>query len=1474
MISGLLFGLLKAMAQAPVADFSATPTTGCGPLGVNFKDQSTNSPSFWSWDFGNGQVSSVQNPSVTYTTPGTYNVRLIVRNASGSNAVEKDGYITVYPYPSPHFTANPSGVACAPANVQFTDQSTAGQGSITSWAWTFGDGLTSNGQNPQHTYTQPGYYTVGLTVSNSGGCSNSTSATRFIRVVAGVQPNFVFNQSSAGCTAPFTGQLLNQSAGPGNLSFSWSMSNGASPSSSADTSPIVTFPTSGQYNVNLQVTSDLGCSASLQQPVNLNNNSATINGPSNACVNTPVTFSDGSSPIPPAIIWTFGDGTTSNNSSVTKSFPTIGPYTVKLVNKYAACADSNVETINVVGPPTPNFTAAGLTAACKPPFTVQFSDQSTPAANVTGWSWDFGDGSPPSTQQNPQHTYTTSGTFNVTLTAMGPGGCPNSVTKNAFITIQAPTASIGGVLKACTSATSSFNTINPTAEVNAVDGASTYQWSAPGSNEGSSSSATPVFTYPNVGTYTLSVVVTTTGGCQVTASTTVFIGVPLPGGPPTFTMTPSPSLCNNQTLSVVSTTPGSPSDWLWDFGDHPDIQVEGTPTATHHYSFYGPHTVTLLVYNGACPQQATQVITVDPPFARFVDTLDKTAGCSNRSLIQFNDSSFESTNVGLYGSLSWSWDFGDPASGANNTSTLQNPEHQYPAPTGTPVTYTVNFTITQGACSSSYTQTVTISDITASFTQTPPAQPCRNAILNFTSNSTPLKQISTYAWAVDGGTYTTPSNSPTFDTSFAANGNHTVSLIAYDLNSCPSLPATNPITITGPHASYTTVAGACKNTTVTFTDASTAAPAPITTWQWNFNDGTPVQSYPPNTPPYTHAFADTGYYSPLLTVTDANGCTDTISQRIQITGPTANFASPASFYCPDEPLPFIDSSQGYGLTENWTFGDGNSSTTGVNTYATNGTYSVTLNITDQYTCTSTITKQVLIQSPIAAFNIYDTTAICFPLETIMAAHGQYYDSLYWRFGDGATSTLDSTSHFYNAYGIDTAKLFVQGPGGCLDSASRRVIITNPYTNTGITYSPTSQCDSVPAQFNLVPPPYSLFSLYYGDGGADSSQNTTPFHTYHNPGTYVPTLVLTDETGCIFDFESGVSIVVLGATPFFSVNQHAFCDSGLVNFTDFTISNDGFATETYIFGDGSPNQMQTGGTGAFNVSNYYDKVGIWTATLQVVTKDGCPASYSDTIHVYQTPHPTITIPNITCTGLIQFQAGLTAPQVDSIRWSWEFGNGETSTLQNPAVFMAPGQFTITLKASVPIGCIDSTSSPVTINPLPLINGPHDLTVPLGIPVTIPFTYSPNVISYVWTPIANLSCTDCANPVATLTLATTYTVTVTDANSCSATDTIFIKTVCNDKNYWFPNTFSPNGDGVNDYFYPRGTSLYNIQSLTIFNRWGQMVFQRRDFPANAQNMGWDGTFAGKPAPADAYVYIAEVVCENAQVITISGNVTLIR
>lgn len=167
---------------APVAAFSADVTSGTEPLTVTFTDASTNTPTSWFWTFGDGGTSTLRNPVHIYSDPGTYTVSLTVTNAAGSDTETKTGYITVYAAasaPTAAFTADYTS-GTAPLTVTFTDSST---GNPTSWLWDFGDGTTSTDQNPVHTYTISGSYTVTLTVSNTAG-SDSETKIGYITVAA------------------------------------------------------------------------------------------------------------------------------------------------------------------------------------------------------------------------------------------------------------------------------------------------------------------------------------------------------------------------------------------------------------------------------------------------------------------------------------------------------------------------------------------------------------------------------------------------------------------------------------------------------------------------------------------------------------------------------------------------------------------------------------------------------------------------------------------------------------------------------------------------------------------------------------------------------------------------------------------------------------------------------------------------------------------------------------------------------------------------------------------------------------------------------------------------------------------------------------------------------------------------------------------------------------------------------------------
>jgi len=1469
MLTGLLCLIGREIyAQAPVAAFTSNVTQGCAPLAVAFKDQSTNSPTSWEWDVGNGDTYSSQNPSTTYSTPGTYTVTLIAKNASGTGAVRMTNYITVYPSPTVSFGDNlTNGLACLPANVQFVNYSTPGQGSIVSYNWNFGDGSTSNQAAPAHSYTTAGYFNVGLSITNSDGCSNSATYYRVIRVVQGIQPQFTWDQASTSCTAPYLLNFTNQTAGPGTLTYIWSLGTGATPATSTNANPAnISYPSAGNYSVTLAVSSSLGCTGTLTQTVPLTPAATLINGPTTGCLNTPVSFSNASTPAPVSSSWDFGDGTPgSTQQNPSHTYTTAGTYTVTLTSTSATCTSTTTSSITIGANFTPVFTATP-TIGCKA-LTVQFTDQTTPA--LTQWAWNFGDGGTSNTQ-NPSHTYASTGNYNVTLTGTNASGCTGKDSIPNLVQITAPTLSIPPQ-SGCIG-----GTIQPTATVNAPDGVSIYAWSSnpAASSSTNSNTATPSFTYNTPGTYTISLTITTNGGCTATQTTTAQIGSPIT--PVTFNPTPQP-VCGNNPVTFVAPYPAADNySYSWNFGD-------GTPTdtgnnVTHIYKNFGSIPTTLYLTNSGCTSTGTKNIVVSPAIPNFgYKAVCPTGNPPTSFTVNFIDSSK------TLDPLTYVWNYGDgtpPVTVSTFPSTP--PPHTYSVAD----TFDVTLTIIDGTgpCTTSVTKKITIPYIVPSFKiATNPVCANTNDLLSQTSQSYPfgVPVVAGYTWIVNG---TSNPGGDNYNFHEPTNGTYSVALMETDVNGCTytSSPV-SAIVVIGPSANFTTSAVGCINGPVTFSDHSTpySPTEPITSWNWNFGDGQQASILTPGT---THDYADTGSFTPTLEVVDNLGCFAIYTAPpIQITKPQAIFYDPDSFYCPGEPLMFIDSSKGYApLTETWNFGDGTTGPTNpTNPHSfppADSTYTVTLIVADKNSCTDTATERVRIQAPIAAFQIADTTAICAPLETMFTAQPQYYDSLYWEFGDGTSSTLAVTSHFYNSYDTFYAKLFVQGPGGCLDSATRRVLLLNPATTTTFTFSPTRDCDSVVAQFTVIPPGYTTYTLTFGDGQTDNSTDSVFTHTYHNPNTYQPLIVLIDATGCILQFggnPNGSSVVtVLGAVPFFSINQQAFCDTGTVVFTDYTITNDGILTQTYNFGDGASAGQPPPLTNPFDTTHFYNTPGTMLATLNVVTQDNCPAAYTDTIRVWQTPHPLISTSGLLCAGLIQLQGNLVTPDIDTVIWNWNLGNGQSSALQNPQGTYQGGTYQVSLITSVAFGCSDTATASVTINPLPTIKGPAEISTPVGVPVTIPFSYGGDVTTWAWTPATNLSCTDCANPSATLQFNQQYSVIVTDSNNCMDTASILIKTVCNDENYFIPNTFSPNNDGVNDYFYPRGRSIYNIQSMRVFNRWGQMVFQRQDFPANSETMGWDGNFNGRPAPSDAYVYIVEVICNNAQVIALHGTITLVR
>jgi PKD repeat protein len=421
----------------PIADFSGTPTTGRAPLTVQFTDLSTGGPTEWFWQFGDGTVSTEQNPQKTYTTAGTYTVSLNATNIDGSSLITKTDYITVSETPSPpvaNFTGTP-GTGTVPHTVQFTDLST---GNPTSWLWQFGDGTNSTDQHPLKIYATAGNYTVSLTATNAAG-SDSETKTDYI-IVSGIPipPVASFTGIPQTGNAPLSVHFTDLSTG-NPTQWLWQFGDGTN---STEQNPQKIYTTPGTYSVSLNATNAAGSNSTTRD------NYITVTGgsappvadfagiPRNGTAPLTVQFTDLSTGFPSSWFWEFGDGTNSTKQNPQKTYTTAGTYTVSLnVSNAEGSSSVGKEQYIIVtktpSPPVANFTGTPTVGIGQ--LTVRFTDLSTD--NPTSWLWEFGDGTN-STEQHPEKTYTTVGAYTVSLNVSNAEGSSQH-TKQSYINVIA-----------------------------------------------------------------------------------------------------------------------------------------------------------------------------------------------------------------------------------------------------------------------------------------------------------------------------------------------------------------------------------------------------------------------------------------------------------------------------------------------------------------------------------------------------------------------------------------------------------------------------------------------------------------------------------------------------------------------------------------------------------------------------------------------------------------------------------------------------------------------------------------------------------------------------------------------------------------------------------------------------------------------------------------------------------------------------
>ncbi|RYY67245.1 MAG: PKD domain-containing protein [Chitinophagaceae bacterium] len=262
---------LTTVFAQPQAQFTASSSDACLGTALTFTDASTapaSSVAQWNWDFGDGNNSSIQNPTHTYANPGTYQVTLIVTSAAGCVSAATPQTVTVNRLPTAQFTIG--APMCVTRDVTFTDASAANSGTLQSWTWDFGDGsITVNGQGPQrHTYAATGNYGVHLTVTNDKGCTASIIDT--VRVHPLPLAGFVIPEN---CLSDPFSEFTDTSrvAAPDAISaWSWNFGDaGSMPATNVSNqqNPRHRFSAVGPFSVSLTATTNNGCTDVITQQV-------------------------------------------------------------------------------------------------------------------------------------------------------------------------------------------------------------------------------------------------------------------------------------------------------------------------------------------------------------------------------------------------------------------------------------------------------------------------------------------------------------------------------------------------------------------------------------------------------------------------------------------------------------------------------------------------------------------------------------------------------------------------------------------------------------------------------------------------------------------------------------------------------------------------------------------------------------------------------------------------------------------------------------------------------------------------------------------------------------------------------------------------------------------------------------------------------------------------------------------------------
>jgi gliding motility-associated-like protein len=598
------------------AAFSST--TVCVGQATNFTDQSASAPN-WDWDFGDpasgpADSSALQNPSHTYSAAGTYTVTLTVGTSPCPSTIQN--VVTVTALPTPSFVYNQ---VCAGSLVNFSSTSTVpAPATITNNDWNFGDPAsggnnTSTLLNPSHTFTSTGTYTITLTITTDGGCSQTITQT--INVLPPPTSSFTSNTVCSNAPMQFTNTSSNA------INYHWDFGVAAITTDTSNlTNPTYTYTSAGTYTVMLIATPG-PCADTSTLVVTVAPGPAVQFASPQVCLGGSSAFTDQSVITSGNITnwsWDFGVAALTNDTSDVQNpnytYTSAGTYNVTLTcTSNNGCVSSVVLPVTVNPLPQANFTSNSVCQGTP----TGFTDTSVPSTGtITTWSWDFGDGSPSSSSQNPSHTYGNDSTYNVTLIVTNSAGCVDTVSLPATVGSAPVVAFTADTLAGCPVLCVDFSDQTTTSTGNIVQ----WTWDF-GDGSPVSGQQNPSHCFSNTGTYTITLTTMSSAGCSNTLVIPDMITVyPVPQA--SFTAVPMTTTVLNPNVTFTDLSGGNPVAWSWNFGDLTTLSdTASTQNAFYSYtSEYGAHyDVNLMVTNQyGCTDDTTIEIIVEPDFAFFI----------------------------------------------------------------------------------------------------------------------------------------------------------------------------------------------------------------------------------------------------------------------------------------------------------------------------------------------------------------------------------------------------------------------------------------------------------------------------------------------------------------------------------------------------------------------------------------------------------------------------------------------------------------------------------------------------------------------------------------------------------------------------------------------------------------------------------------------------------------------------------------